>query len=183
MLLQKLRVYCQDDHETLHDHPLLAPLQGEIKISEYKDILAMFYAAYLNTELAKMTVNLPDCPILDWLENDMKTHHIMRTNWTAESMSLNSKSKMVGYLYVKQGSCLGGQYISKLLAKKLGLEAGKNNLFFHGYGSETGLMWRSFKEKLEHIEHELNHDEVLSTAKHSFLNIKISADRMMRKPA
>ena len=50
----------------------------------------------------------------------------------------------VGCLYVLEGATLGGQIISRHLAK---LEIGPDNggLFFHGYGAQTGPMWKSFQ--------------------------------------
>ena len=50
----------------------------------------------------------------------------------------------VGCLYVLEGATLGGQVISRHLAK-LGIGPANGGLFFHGYGARTGEMWKSFQ--------------------------------------
>ena len=50
----------------------------------------------------------------------------------------------LGCLYVLEGATLGGQIISRHLAK---LDIGPDNggRFFNGYGAKTGEMWKSFQ--------------------------------------
>jgi heme oxygenase len=50
----------------------------------------------------------------------------------------------LGCLYVLEGATLGGQVISRHLAK-LGIGPENGGLFFNGYGAKTGEMWKSFK--------------------------------------
>lgn len=50
----------------------------------------------------------------------------------------------IGCLYVLEGATLGGQVISRHLAK-LGIGPGNGGRFFHGYGTRTGAMWKSFQ--------------------------------------
>jgi heme oxygenase len=49
-----------------------------------------------------------------------------------------------GCLYVLEGATLGGQVISRHLAK-LGIGPENGGRFFHGYGAKTGEMWKSFQ--------------------------------------
>lgn len=57
---------------------------------------------------------------------------------------VSSLPRLVGALYVVEGSMLGGQVISRRLAETLGLGATTGAAFFHGYGSRTGERWREF---------------------------------------
>jgi heme oxygenase len=50
----------------------------------------------------------------------------------------------IGCLYVLEGATLGGQFISRHLAK-LGIGPTSGGLFFNGYGAKTGEMWKSFQ--------------------------------------
>jgi heme oxygenase len=50
----------------------------------------------------------------------------------------------LGCLYVAEGATLGGQVISRHLAT-LGIGPENGGLFFHGYGTRTGAMWKSFQ--------------------------------------
>ena len=49
-----------------------------------------------------------------------------------------------GCMYVLEGATLGGQVISRHLAK-LGIGPENGGLFFNGYGVRTGEMWKSFQ--------------------------------------
>jgi len=49
-----------------------------------------------------------------------------------------------GCLYVLEGATLGGQVISRHLAK-LGIGPETGGRFFNGYGAKTGRMWKSFQ--------------------------------------
>lgn len=52
-----------------------------------------------------------------------------------------------GSIYVMEGSALGGQFISRVLARG-GLDAQGGAAYFHGWGEATGSMWREVRELL-----------------------------------
>lgn len=145
---------------------------------QYKKILAMFHAAYRQTEQAKPESDIADSPVMEWLEADMACHGVTPLTWSSPALSLDTESKLWGYLYVKQGSTLGGQFISKQLKNHLNIDADQNR-FFNGYGAQTGMQWRQFKDAITARESSLNPAEVIATAKVSFEMIRDSADRMV----
>ena len=49
-----------------------------------------------------------------------------------------------GSLYVVEGSALGGQVIARRLAPRFG----GGTAYFHGWGDDTGRLWRGFREVL-----------------------------------
>lgn len=53
-----------------------------------------------------------------------------------------------GSLYVMEGSALGGQVITRALAAS-GLGPDTGAAYFHGFGAETGAMWREFRALLD----------------------------------
>ena len=61
-----------------------------------------------------------------------------------EFPSLASQARVLGVLYVLEGSTLGGQHISKLVETRLRLGPANGAAFFNGYGRETGSMWKKF---------------------------------------
>jgi heme oxygenase (biliverdin-IX-beta and delta-forming) len=70
-----------------------------------------------------------------------------------ERMSLSafpqkSHAQLLGAAYVMEGSTLGGQMISRLVADKLKLESGAGTSYFASYGSRVGSMWKEFGEVL-----------------------------------
>lgn len=181
-LLERLRQHTHEAHEALHVHPLLAPLNhGAITMAQYRAIIAAFRMAYDRPEREKKATSFPDSPVTDWLDNDIQRHHIRWHAYTDLPMlDLSSDSRMAGYLYVKQGSTLGGQFISKHLAQTLGLEAGRDNRFFHGYGKDTGRLWQEFRHWLA-IQTNLDHHIVLESALSAFQNIRLCADHVLLK--
>ncbi len=151
-LLLTLREETRGLHEALHVHPLLAPLTQDIRHDQYHRALQAFHLAYRHMQDAVVYTDpeYPDAPALDWLERDMATHGVRPVEITLTPLpAIGSRSALLGYLYVKQGSTLGGQVISRHLARKLGLEGGVTNHFFAGYGEDTGRQWKIFVQALD----------------------------------
>ncbi len=62
---------------------------------------------------------------------------------------LDDRASAWGSMYVLEGSALGGQLIARRLVEQLGIRPDRGGAYFHGWGSETGAMWRKFRERLE----------------------------------
>ena len=183
--LQELRQACHSSHEALHVHPLLAPLtQESIALSDYRWIIQAFDAAYNQMEAVRHFIpsDLPDAPGLEWLECDMAFHGISpREVAPVYYPDIDTYSRLAGYLYVKQGSTLGGRVISKHLTRHLGLVDGVSNHFFAGYGEETGPQWKRFTRELEGSGDVLVMDEVVEQALASFRMIEICANKLLEQ--
>lgn len=78
----------------------------------------------------------------------------------------------LGYMYVIEGSTLGGRVILKQLEGKLPVHATSGANFFAGYGYETGGKWKTFIQTFSKwtIEND-SEQEVISGAKHAFKTI------------
>lgn len=61
------------------------------------------------------------------------------------ALPLRSVPEVFGSLYVIEGSALGGQVITPMLQRHLGLTPGQGASYFHGFGERTGAMWRDFR--------------------------------------
>jgi heme oxygenase len=62
------------------------------------------------------------------------------------ALPLRSVPEVFGSLYVIEGSALGGQVITPMLQRHLGLAPGQGASYFHGFGERTGAMWRDFRQ-------------------------------------
>lgn len=57
-----------------------------------------------------------------------------------------SRSRVLGVLYVLEGSTLGGQIVTRRLQKRLQISPENGGSFFYGHGPETGLFWKRFTQ-------------------------------------
>lgn len=168
-LLESLRHATLNQHQALHVHPLLAPLQDDtISMEDYRWIIRAFHQLYASVEKQPYsTFGMPDVPAVTWLERDMQVHDITPAEPAPINYpALTNPSQLLGYLYVKQGSTLGGRVISKHLHKTLGLIDHETNYFFAGFGEETGPRWKAFLKLLENKE--VNHEEAVNQAIKTF---------------
>ena len=59
--------------------------------------------------------------------------------------------ELMGVAYVFEGSTLGGQVLTRILSRRLGIEANAMT-YINGYGEDTGAMWKSFVTKLDQFQ-------------------------------
>jgi heme oxygenase len=72
--------------------------------------------------------------------------------------------QLLGAMYVLEGSTLGGQVLSRQLAKA-GIEA---RSYFTGNGEQTGPLWKSFCERLSAAATEENQAQIVASAASTF---------------
>lgn len=108
----------------------IAPCEGLIQSSSYYFLLA---------ERKKMALLESDLLALG-----MGTHAISELPRCGFLPDLNDYEQMLGFLYVFEGSTLGGQIITKMLKKNLQLRPDYGLLYFHGYGKNTVAKWDDF---------------------------------------
>ncbi len=176
-LIEALRHYTREQHEALHMHPLLnglsnAPLTG----ADFHYILLAFEAYYSHAEAACFAgwpEDIPNAPVLTWLDSDLAQHGLKSQvdRIVFAHPPIDTRSKLAGYLYTKQGSTLGGHVISKHLERELGLIPRLDQWFFAGYGHDNGLHWKTFTSHLDDLGDALNPEEVLASARRSFETI------------
>lgn len=63
--------------------------------------------------------------------------------------ALDTLPRVVGALYVLEGSTLGGQYVLRQVKRTLPATADRAGAFLTVYGADTGPMWRSFRAWVE----------------------------------
>ena len=164
-LLERLRTETRDAHEALHVHPLLAPLiSPDATFRDYRYALLAFELFYRIMESRPVSFPAASAPVRDWLAQDMQRQGLMPLAIEVSLPGLHTPSQIWGYLYVKQGSTLGGNVMSKALRRHLHLQPVTEQRFFAGYGDENGKRWQNFIENLFEIAPFLQPNETIETA-------------------
>jgi heme oxygenase (biliverdin-IX-beta and delta-forming) len=171
-LLERLRTETRDAHEALHVHPLLAPLVSpDVTLRDYRYALLAFERFYRTMESQPVSFSTDSAPVCDWLAQDMQRHGLTPLAIEFSLPLLGTPSQLWGYLYVKQGSTLGGSIMSKALRRHLQLQPVTEQRFFAGYGDENGKRWQNFIENLFEITPSLQPNETIETAVACFQGI------------
>jgi heme oxygenase len=82
--------------------------------------------------------------------------------------SLHNRARVMGCLYVLEGSTLGGQAIKRLLMDRFGTSVAEALAFFGSYGSEVGALWRGFLGCLETSGQQGDADDAANAATETF---------------
>ena len=86
---------------------------------------------------------------------------------------LDTAAAAFGCLYVLEGATLGGRVISRHIERELGLNATHGARFFHGYGEQTGSMWKEFRTALSAFaDNSPCEDQVVSSAIATFTALR-----------
>lgn len=153
-----LRKRLQEETKSLHDEieqsPLLKKIpQREITLSDYQLLIQKFYGFI--TPCEDLIDSLTCKSIIEnrkkkpWLEQDLHALKISNNNDVKLSLcldlpALSEYEQVLGYLYVMEGSTLGGQVITKMLKSQLQITLDQGCRYFHGYGDKTKIMWNDF---------------------------------------
>lgn len=79
---------------------------------------------------------------------------------------------MLGYMYVIEGSTLGGRVILKHLAPRLKINEDNGGKFFAGYKEDTSAKWKSFLQYFSNYAVTNNcENEIISGANYAFETI------------
>ncbi|MEI6335922.1 MAG: biliverdin-producing heme oxygenase [Methylococcaceae bacterium] len=154
-----LREATHAHHVQLNRHLLLAGLiQPNYPLNHYRTLLGTYYQLYalLEERINAFLKGHPETFAYDercklpWLINDLAFFQIDPLTLPALSpsatdfLSIETVWELVGVLYVVEGSTLGGQMITQLLAKNLGFTRDTGSCFFTGYGENTQPFWQRF---------------------------------------
>lgn len=156
-ILTRLRSATDATHQALHTHPLLLPLTGNSATeAEYVRVLRCFYGFYaplenniLNSTLAA-DYRAHASPSVSWLIEDLRFYH-QPLEEVAACQALpwvGDLADLLGFLYVKEGSLLGGRVILKHLSTSLPARQSSFR-FFSGLGENTGRHWQEFVAMLD----------------------------------
>lgn len=167
----RLREETRQWHESLErELDLVSPA---LALERYQHILSKFWGFYVPWERIasevfpgaiadrRKTPNL--CADLQYFGIDPQAQPVCR-----RMPLVQSAAEALGGCYVFEGATLGGQIISRHLQQKLGVGPANGGRFFHGYGPDTGAMWRSFEEMVHQYCEGSRADETVAAAKATF---------------
>ena len=176
-----LKENTHDAHHALEE--LLIPTLRAVRTpSEYAVILKSFYGYFqpLEKYIEKFIseVQLPDIKSrrkAEFILKDLKALGLPISDLSISPFlpSVRNEIEAWGVLYVMEGSTLGGRGITGMLLKKC-TELSLDELnFFNGYGEDTGKMWLSFQQTLNHLNYYDDEMAILiASANRTFLNFK-----------
>jgi heme oxygenase len=150
-LFERLKSGTEREHRELE--ALIDPMKNFCSLEAYKAHLLKTWKFYRSLEAELEGVDWPavgidfnhrrKTPLLD-LDLLILAVPFIRAEHRKETLRQADPDFAIGCLYVVEGATLGGQVISRHLAK-LGIGPENGGLFFNGYGAKTGEMWKSFR--------------------------------------
>lgn len=179
---KKLKAFTAAHHDHIEQNPLTKAIVDEtITKQAYAHLLSKFYGFYSVCEPLLEKTALWQQKGFDivarrktpMLVKDLQFLQIDPTKLPLSSdlPPLQTDAQRMGFLYVMEGSTLGGQFLSRALLKKFGFTAERGAAYFNSYGTENlGYMWKEFQVLLNDFAH--NHpqkeQELLQTASLTF---------------
>lgn len=172
MILDSLRQRTRPHHERAER--TLAIMDAGLERAAYRETLAALHGFYLPMEARLAAV--PALPLdlaprrkAALLARDLRALGLGDAAIAALPRcpalpAPTSAGEALGCLYVLEGATLGGQVISRHLARTLGIGATTGAAFFGSYGARVGPMWQAFRATL--VEHAARHgdDEAIVAA-------------------
>ncbi|ASA20869.1 biliverdin-producing heme oxygenase [Paenibacillus donghaensis] len=86
--------------------------------------------------------------VLDLLQLGLTQEDIGQLPLCTALPDVSTPAAQYGFLYVMEGSTLGGQMITAMLKQRLALEPEAGLHYFNGYGKDTRVRWSEFRETL-----------------------------------
>ncbi|MBC6989247.1 biliverdin-producing heme oxygenase [Hymenobacter sp. BT491] len=164
-ILQRLRSETHASHDALEQNEFNQALTaGHISAEATRRFLAKLYG-FLQPYEAQLSLHT--FPAAWEVEHRRRAHLILEDLQPTSELPLcpdmpplRTWPQVLGAMYVLEGSTLGGQVITRQLAK-----AGiATRTYFTGYGERTGPMWKSFCQLLTEAANEANQAEIVQSA-------------------
>ena len=154
--LDELRLTTRAEHERIED---ILRLTEPMTLARYATIMSGF-DAFLRVWEPRIHDALPArlqqwfrtrrrgglaSADVEWLRSEAGLPRVVMNASAAAKLPLEQLPQLLGSLYVIEGSALGGRVIAPHLKASLGIGPGHGASYFHGFGGDTGEMWRDFR--------------------------------------
>ncbi|RYG42113.1 MAG: hypothetical protein EOO01_23735 [Chitinophagaceae bacterium] len=181
MILNLLRSHTKDSHQAV-EKLLIPKIKKTQEEAEYRKLLALFYGFFHPLE-QKIELYVDQTGITDWhlrRKSEVILSDYALTGGSPSEIAIctdlpqiSSESQALGAMYVMEGSTLGGQVITSMLSKNLGLSGTDRIKFFNGYGADTAAMWTGFTDALNNYPAETPELEIIAeAARQTFTKLK-----------
>jgi heme oxygenase len=171
-ILQALRLETRPAHDALEQNAFNQQLTaGAITEAATTHFLAKMYGFLAPYEARLKAQNLGP----EWESATRQRAHLILEDLnqptapeTCPTMPpLATWPQLLGAMYVMEGSTLGGQVISRQLAK----QDIPQRLYFSGYGERTGPLWKAFCQLLTQEATPDNQTEIVQSASLTFQHL------------
>lgn len=180
--LIELRKETEENHRKLEAAPLSKLLLSEEVSTEdytrylhYMREVITYHEQNVIPLIAQYFPDMAQRSKLNAIEEDLRT--LPASNQIGETYHPSTTWATVpfamGYMYVMEGSTLGGRILLKHIKEKLGFDEHNGARFFSGYGDVTGRYWKTFLDIFSRYAIKGNHaQEVIEGAKAAFSSIE-----------
>lgn len=171
-ILAILRAETHDAHMALHDHPQLVKLTAsDITKPYFTHVIEKFYGYHQGLETVvcrgphRDLYNQTVSRSLDDLRHDLGLlgRDPTQSDIFEPPLDFNSRESVFAYLYLKEGSTLGGRIIHKSLIQNLDGYSDDFH-YFKGHGIDTGANWKRFQATLNDQANGLNAAQLVDNA-------------------
>ena len=150
-LRQRLKRETAAAHQHLEDQ--LGLLDPGLDVDRYRRVLETFYGFYVPVESDVTRLAAAEAPLgfplrarAGLIERDLQALGLSPADLAAlplcrDRPALSCVEDLAGCLYVLEGACLGGQVLTPLLYRRLGLATGTGAAFFAGDEERTLPRW------------------------------------------
>lgn len=185
-LADQLKTNTETNHQQL-EKQLVTRMKAVRSKEKYTDLLQLFYTYFGGLE-EEIDQYINPAYLADYAKRrktDALVKDIVDLGGVLQSKAsgvdlpqLKNHLQAFGALYVIEGSTLGGQIISKMMAKQLDLQGDIGLTFFKGYGDNSVPMWNVFKQALNaQTQTQEDVSTVTATANETFLKFKKWIDK------
>ncbi|SFE22214.1 Heme oxygenase [Paenibacillus algorifonticola] len=192
-VMARLKEETADNHKQIEDNRFAkAILNQTLNITDYSLYLQKFYgfikpverhiAAWAEAQnLQELRIFLQSRAKSPLLERDLialglSEEQVQQLPECKQLPELAAAASVLGYMYVIEGSTMGGQIITRQVRKFLPFtdHASEGTAYFNAYGTETRAKWAEFSQFVSEsalTEEEAN--QVVETAKQTFLTLEV----------
>ncbi len=182
-ILARLKERTQPHHDRVEAH--LGLMDPGLTRDGYRVLLARFRGFHLPVERRLDALAAWDALGLDaeerrktpWIDADLRAlgmddRALARLPACSALPALETVEHALGCLYVLEGATLGGAFISRHLARTLGVGPASGGAFFASYGERRGPLWKRFGRALEtYAERRGGEEEILAGACDTFIRL------------
>jgi heme oxygenase len=184
-LSDRLKARTSVSHQQL-EKALIIQMRGMRNQEDYISLLQLFYSYFsaLEDQINQYigTEQLPDYMErrkTESLVDDIRSLGgvLPEKAKKTDLPQIDNHLQAFGALYVIEGSTLGGQIISNMIAKQLHI-TDKGLSFFKSYGDATNAMWEDFKKVLNNLQldNPADQESIINAADDTFFKFKLCID-------
>lgn len=179
-IMEQLRKETAEDHDQIEQNDYATAIMNlTLTAAEYQAYLEKFYGFIQPIEqqiaqldgVQELGIDMKHRAKTPLLEQDLAfiSSNRQQIPICADIPEIASTEQLLGYLYVIEGSTLGGQIITRKLRDHLSLEPGAGLSYFNAYGQDTRTQWKELSETMNTaVEAGADREVIVDTAKETF---------------